>query len=205
VFGGYYQSGQSCISVQRILVHEEVFDPFRKQFVDAVRDLKSGNPRDENTFVGPIITEDDAKRIEASIQDAVHKGGRLLCGGKRDGRMVEPAVLEGVPRDADASCEEIFGPVTLLYPYKQFDEAIAAVNDSRYGLQAGVFTRDVGKIQQAWDELAVGGVMINEVPSFRIDNMPYGGTKDSGLAREGIRWAIESMTEPRMLVIRMAQ
>ena len=145
-----------------------------------------GDPRDEKTFVGPIISEDDAKRIEQSIQNAVAKGGRLLCGGGRKGRMVEPAVLEGVPQDAEASCEEIFGPVTLLYPFTDFDQALAAVNDSHYGLQAGVFTRDIGKIQKAWDELDVGGVMINEVPSWRADQMPYGGSKDSGLGREGI-------------------
>jgi acyl-CoA reductase-like NAD-dependent aldehyde dehydrogenase len=202
VFGGYYQSGQSCISVQRIYVHREVYDSFRDKFVEAVRGLVVGDPRVEKTFVGPIISEDDAKRIEQSIQDAVGKGGRLLCGGGRHGRMVEPAVFECVPQDADASCEEIFGPVTLLYPFTDFDGAIAAVNDSRYGLQAGVFTRDIGKIQKAWDELDVGGVMINEVPSWRADQMPYGGSKDSGLGREGLRWAIESMTDVRLLVIR---
>lgn len=202
VFGGYYQSGQSCISVQRILVHRDVYDAFREDFVRKVRNLVAGDPRDENTFVGPIISENDARRIQESIQDALARGGRLLCGGSRDGRMVQPAVLEAVPHDADASCEEIFGPVTLLDEFTDFDQALAAVNDSRYGLQAGVFTRDIGKIQKAWDELDVGGVMINEVPSFRVDSMPYGGVKDSGVGREGIRWAIESMTEPRMLVIR---
>jgi acyl-CoA reductase-like NAD-dependent aldehyde dehydrogenase len=202
VFGGYYQSGQSCISVQRIYVHREVYDSFREAFVEAVRGLVIGDPREEKTFVGPIISEDDAKRIEQSIQDAVRKGGRLLCGGGRKGRMVEPAVLEGVPQNADASCEEIFGPVTLLYPFADFDGALAAVNDSRYGLQAGVFTQDIRKIQKAWDELDVGGVMINEVPSWRADQMPYGGSKDSGLGREGLRWAIESMTDVRLLVIR---
>jgi acyl-CoA reductase-like NAD-dependent aldehyde dehydrogenase len=202
LFGGYYQSGQSCISVQRIYVHHEVYNSFREAFVTAVSGLIVGNPRDEETFVGPIISEDDAKRIEQSIQNAVGKGGRLLCGGGRKGRMVEPVVLEGVPQDAEASCEEIFGPVTMLYPFTDFDDALAAVNESHYGLQAGVFTRDIGKIQKAWDELEVGGVMINEVPSFRADQMPYGGVKDSGLGREGLRWAIESMTDVRLLVIR---
>jgi acyl-CoA reductase-like NAD-dependent aldehyde dehydrogenase len=205
VFGGYYQAGQSCISVQRIYVEREIYDAFRDTFVAAVRKVKAGDPRDEATVVGPIISEDDAKRIEQTIQCAVEQGGRLLCGGKRNGRLVEPAVLEAVPHNSQAACEEIFGPVTLLYAYSDFDEALAAVNDSRYGLQAGVFTRDIGRIQQAWDELAVGGVMINEVPSFRVDHMPYGGTKDSGLGREGLRWAIESMTEPRLLVIRTRQ
>jgi acyl-CoA reductase-like NAD-dependent aldehyde dehydrogenase len=205
VFGGYYQSGQSCISVQRIYLQHDIYDVFRDQFVNAVGALVVGNPRDEKTFVGPIISEDDAKRIEQSITNAVEKGGRLLCGGKRQGRLVEPAILENVPQNAEASCEEIFGPVTLLYSFQDFDEALAAVNDSDFGLQAGVFTRDIGKIQKAWDELDVGGVMINEVPSWRADQMPYGGNKDSGLGREGIRWAIESMTEPRLLVIRTPQ
>jgi acyl-CoA reductase-like NAD-dependent aldehyde dehydrogenase len=202
LFGGYYQSGQSCISVQRIYVHREVYDSFRDPFVEAARGLVVGDPRDEKTFVGPIISEEDAKRIEQSIQNAVAKGGRLLCGGGRKGRLIEPAALEGVPQNAEASCEEIFGPVTLLYAFSDFDEALAAVNNSRYGLQAGVFTRDIVKIQRAWDELDVGGVMINEVPSWRADQMPYGGNKDSGLGREGLRWAIESMTEVRLLVIR---
>lgn len=202
VFGGYYQSGQSCISVQRILIHRTVYEEFRQKFVASVQRLKTGDPRDEETFVGPIISESDAKRIEATVRQAVQRGARLLCGGKRDGRMIEPTVLEAVPRDADASCEEIFGPVTLLEPFDEFDEAVQAVNASRYGLQAGVFTRDIGRIQRAWDELQVGGVVINDVPSFRVDHMPYGGSKESGLGREGIRWAIESMTEVRLLVIR---
>jgi acyl-CoA reductase-like NAD-dependent aldehyde dehydrogenase len=202
VFGGYYQSGQSCISVQRILIHESIYEAFRAAFVSAVKALKMGDPADEETFIGPIISDKEAARIERMIQDAVSRGGKLLCGGKRRGRMVEPAVLENVPADANASCEEIFGPVTTLTPFKQFDDAVRLVNDSRYGLQVGVFTNDINKVEQAWDEMEVGGVMINEVPSFRVDHMPYGGIKDSGMGREGIRWAIDSMTEPRLLVIR---
>jgi acyl-CoA reductase-like NAD-dependent aldehyde dehydrogenase len=202
VFGGYYQSGQSCISVQRIFVHDGVYEAFRDKFVAAVSALAVGDPHDEKTFIGPIISEDDAQRIERSIQDAVARGARLLCGGKRERNMVTPAVLENVPRDAEAACEEIFGPVTLLERFSSFREAIAAVNDSHYGLQAGVFTCDIGKAYEAWDELEVGGVMINEVPSWRVDHMPYGGLKDSGLGREGIRWAIESMTEVKLLVVR---
>jgi acyl-CoA reductase-like NAD-dependent aldehyde dehydrogenase len=202
VFGGYYQSGQSCISVQRIYIQESVYETFRDNFVAAVRALKVGDPRDEETFIGPIISEEEAQRIERTIQQAVDRGAKSLCGGKRNGRMVEPAVLENVPRDAEASCEEIFGPVTILAPYVEFHEAIKLVNDSRYGLQAGVFTKNLDYMRQAWDELQVGGVMINEIPSFRVDHMPYGGTKDSGLGREGIRWAIESMTEVRLLVTR---
>jgi acyl-CoA reductase-like NAD-dependent aldehyde dehydrogenase len=161
-----------------------------------------GDPAQEDTFIGPIISDHDAERIERTIQEAVQRGALLLCGGKRQGRMVEPAILEGVPTDAGAACEEIFGPVTTLTPYAEFDQAIELANRSRYGLQAGVFTRDVEKIQRAWDELQVGGVVINDVPSWRVDHMPYGGTKDSGIGREGIRWAIESMTEIRLLAIR---
>lgn len=205
VFGGYYQSGQSCISVQRILVHRDIYGDFRSKFVEAVRNIKFGDPRDAQTIVGPIISEDEAKRIERTIQRAVEQGGRLLCGGKRQGCIVEPAVLENVPHDAEASCEEVFGPVTVLEPFEDFDEALAKVNDSRYGLQAGVFSRDINRIYKAWDELAVGGVLVNEIPSWRTDPMPYGGTKDSGLGREGVRWAIESITEPRLLVIRTVE
>lgn len=202
IFGGYYQSGQSCISVQRILVQESVYEAFRTKFVAAVRELVVGDPRLEETFVGPIIDEKEAARIEQSLQAAGAGGAKLLCGGSRRGTLVEPAVLENVPASADAWCEEIFGPVTALAKFREFDEAIATVNNSRYGLQAGVFTRDIGRIEQAWDDLEVGGVLINEVPSWRVDHMPYGGAKHSGLGREGIRWAIESMTEPRLLVIR---
>lgn len=202
IFGGYYQSGQSCISVQRILLHEDVYAAFRSGFVEAVRALKMGDPKDEATFIGPIISESEAERIEQSIRGAVDRGATLLCGGQRNGCMVQPTVLEGVPRDADASCKEIFGPVTMLQPFSDFDQALAEANASRYGLQAGVFTRDVYNIQKAWDELAVGGVIVNDIPSWRADAMPYGGTKDSGLGREGLRWAIESMTEVKLLVIR---
>jgi len=202
VFGGYYQSGQSCISVQRIYVHDSVYEAFRSKFVLAVQALEIGDPRDEGTFIGPIISEKDAIRIEQTIQQAVSRGAKLLCGGKRNGRIVEPTVLENVPLDAEASCEEIFGPVTTLAPFSEFGQAIELANASRYGLQAGVFTHDIGRIQRAWDELEVGGLMINEVPSFRVDHMPYGGTKDSGMGREGIRWAIDSMTEVRLKVIR---
>jgi acyl-CoA reductase-like NAD-dependent aldehyde dehydrogenase len=202
IFGGYYQSGQSCISVQRILVQESVYGVFRAKFVSAVKALKMGDPRLEDTFIGPIINEEEAIRIERKIEQAVERGATLISGGGRKGVMVEPTVLENVPESADAWCEEIFGPVTALSRFAEFDDAIATVNNSRYGLQAGVFTRDVDRIQRAWDELEVGGVMVNEVPSWRVDHMPYGGTKHSGLGREGIRWAIESLTEPRLLVIR---
>jgi acyl-CoA reductase-like NAD-dependent aldehyde dehydrogenase len=202
IVGGFYQSGQSCISVQRLLVHEAIYGEFRERFVAAVKALKMGDPSDEQTFIGPIISERDAARIEQTIQRAVERGGKLLTGGKRHGAMLEPTVLQHVPHDAQAACEEIFGPVVLLEKFSDFNTALATVNHSRYGLQAGVFTRDLYKVMRAWDELEVGGVCINEVPSWRVDHMPYGGVKDSGLGREGLRWAIEEMTEPRLMVVR---
>jgi len=200
--GAFYQSGQSCISVQRVFVHRRVYDRFRDDLVAATRGLKAGDPREEETFVGPLISESDARRVEAWVEDALRVGARLLCGGRRHGALYEPTLLENVPEAAKLSCEEVFGPVAVLAPFDDFSEVLQAVNASRYGLQAGVFTRDINRAMQAWDELEVGGVMINEVPSFRVDHMPYGGVKDSGLGREGVRWAIDSMTEPRLLVIR---
>ena len=202
VFGGYYQSGQSCISVQRILVHESVYAAFRDKLVAAVRELKSGDPRDEETFIGPIISESAAKRIEAWLQSAAKNGAQILCGGVRDGVMVSPAVVENVPSDEPLWSQEVFGPVTCIKPFTDFEEALAEANNSAYGLQAGVFTRDIYKAQRAWDVLEVGGVVIGDVPSWRVDHMPYGGVKDSGFGREGIRYAMEDMTEMRMMVVR---
>ncbi len=202
VFGAFYQSGQSCISVQRIIVHEAIYDDFRARLVAATKTLVVGDPREEETFVGPVISEGDAERLEEWIASAVKAGGRLLCGGGRDGVMVEATLLEDVPRDEPLVCREAFGPVAVLSRFSKFDDALAEVNDSVYGLQAGVFTRDVYKIQKAWDVLEVGGVVAGDVPSWRVDHMPYGGVKNSGLGREGIRWAIEDMTETRLLVIR---
>ncbi len=201
--GGYYQSGQSCIGVQRILVHRDVYESFKSRFVQAVSELKAGDPRDEATFVGPIISDQECSRIADWVNQAVAAGAEVLTGGKRlDHNIYAATVLQNVPRDAKVSCEEVFGPVTLLAPFDDFDQALEQVNDSAYGLQAGVFTRDIEKMYRAWDRLDVGGVCINEAPSYRIDHMPYGGVKDSGLGREGIRWAIDHMTEPRLLVIR---
>jgi acyl-CoA reductase-like NAD-dependent aldehyde dehydrogenase len=202
VLGAFYQSGQSCISVQRILVHERVYDAFKEKLVEATKKLKAGDPKREDTFIGPVISEKEAARMEKWIGEAVASGARVLCGGKRDGVMVEATLLENVRSDLPLACEEVFGPVALLSSFGDFEQALADVNASRYGLQAGVFTRDLYKAQRAWDVLEVGGVVIGDAPSFRVDNMPYGGVKDSGLGREGIRYAIEDMTEIRMLVIR---
>lgn len=204
VFGAFYQSGQSCISVQRILAHESLYDTLRDKLVAKVKALKCGNPRDEDTFIGPMIDVREAERLDGWIRQAVAAGATLLCGGGRDGAMLEPAVLEGVGPKQAVSCQEAFGPVVLLQRWSDFDAALATVNDSDFGLQAGLFTYDLRKTLKAWDVLDVGGVVVGDVPSFRVDNMPYGGVKDSGLGREGIRYAIEDMTELRLLVVRDA-
>ncbi len=204
VFGAFYQSGQSCISVQRILVHESIYAPLKARLVEKTRALKSGDPKEEATFIGPMIAESEALRLERWIQEAVAAGATLLCGGGRQGAMLEATLLENVPAAAKVCTEEAFGPVAVLSSFKDFDVALEQVNDSRFGLQAGVFTRDLYKAQKAWDLLEVGGVVIGDVPSYRVDNMPYGGVKDSGLGREGVVFAMEDMTEIRNLVIRAA-
>lgn len=202
VTGAFYQSGQSCIGVQRILIHEKVYDEFKKLLVKKTKTLKMGDPKKEETFIGPVISENEAQRLESWIEEAVKAGGTVLCGGKRDGVMVEATLMENVPKQEKVCSLEAFGPLAVLSSFSDFDEALDAVNDSAYGLQAGIFTKDIYKAHRAWDRLEVGGVMIGEVPSWRVDHMPYGGIKDSGIGREGIRWAIEEMTEVRLLVIR---
>ena len=201
-FGAFYQSGQSCIGVQRIIIHANVYDRFRSMLVARTKSLVSGDPKDRNTFIGPMIDVKEASRLDGWIQEAVAAGATLLCGGKRDGAMLDATLLEGVPRTAKAYTEEAFGPVALLSKFTDFNAALDEVNDSKFGLQAGIFTRDLFKVLDAWDRLDVGGVVINDVPSYRVDNMPYGGVKDSGLGREGVRFAMEDMTEIRNLVIR---
>ncbi len=205
IVGAYYQSGQSCISVQRLLVHSKIYDEFKSRYVEKVKALVSGDPSNEDTFIGPMISEGEAERLHGWIEEAKEKGATILCGGTRDGAMLEATVMENVPKDCDASAEEAFGPLSILGPFDDYDEALEEVNNSRYGLQAGVFTRDIYKAHKAWDVLDVGGVVIGDVPSWRVDNMPYGGVKDSGLGREGIRYAIEDMSETRLMVIRTPQ
>jgi acyl-CoA reductase-like NAD-dependent aldehyde dehydrogenase len=202
IIGAFYQSGQSCISVQRVIVHRAVYEPFRERLVAATRDLKMGDPKDPKTFIGPMISEGEASRLDGWIQSAVGAGATLLCGGGREGTMLEATLLENVPTGEDVACQEAFGPVAVLSQFSDFDAALDEVNASAFGLQAGVFTRDLYKAHRAWDVLEVGGVVIGDVPSWRVDHMPYGGVKDSGLGREGIRWAIEDMTETRLMVIR---
>lgn len=202
VFGAYYQSGQSCISVQRILAHADIYDDLRDRLVKKIGGLVMGDPKQEATFIGPMIDEPAAKKIEGWVGKAQLAGARLLIGGKRDGNMLQAALLEDVPRDCELQRQEAFAPVALLERFEDFDEAIAAVNDSDFGLQAGVFSNNLAHTMRAWDRLEVGGVIVGDVPSFRVDNMPYGGVKDSGLGREGVKFAIEDMSELRLLVIK---
>jgi len=202
IFGAFYQSGQSCIGVQRILIHADIYDRFRDMLVAKTMTLIAGDPKDRNVFIGPMISEGEASRLDSWIQEATTKGATLLCGGTRDGAMLEATLLENVDPNTKLNIEEAFGPVAFLIKFNEFEEALRIVNDSKFGLQAGIFTRDLFKTLDAWDRLDVGGVVINDVPSYRVDNMPYGGVKDSGLGREGIRFAMEDMTEIRNLVIR---
>ena len=202
--GAFYQSGQTCIGVQRILVHDSIYDELRDRLVEATKALKMGDPKEPDTWVGPMISEREAERLGSWIEDAIERGARLLCGVRREGAMLEATLLEDVPSGCDAVAKEAFGPIANLSRFTDFEEALAQVNDSVFGLQAGVFTRDIGKIQRAWDVLEVGGVVIGDVPSWRVDHMPYGGVKDSGLGREGVRFAMEDMTEVRLLAIRDA-
>ncbi|BCQ57142.1 aldehyde dehydrogenase family protein [Burkholderia gladioli] len=202
VFGAFYQSGQSCIGVQRILVHASLYEALREKLVAKTCALKMGDPKDPQTFVGPMISESESRRLAGWMEAAVQAGAKIVAGGKVDGAMFEATLLENVGRDQDLYRKEAFGPVALLESFERFEDALARVNDSDFGLQAGVFTDSLSHAHRAWDALEVGGVVINDVPSFRVDNMPYGGVKDSGLGREGIRYAIEDMTEPRLMVVR---
>ena len=202
VFGAFYQSGQSCISVQRIYAHESLYDELKKRLVAAVKGLKAGDPKKKETFLGPMIDEAAAERLHGWIEEARKGGGKVLCGGKRKGPMLEATLMENVRGDAKVNRQEVFGPFALLAPFKSLDEAIAMTNDSDYGLQAGIFTDSLANAMRAWNELEQGGVIVNDVPSFRVDNMPYGGVKLSGAGREGVRYAIEDMTEIRLMVMR---
>ena len=204
-FGAFYQSGQSCIGVQRIMIHDKIYDALKARLVEKTASLKMGDPKEEDTFIGPVISEGEATRLENWIHEAVESGASLLVGGKREGAMLEATLLEDAPAGSNIVEEEAFGPVAVISRFSDFDQALQAINESKFGLQAGIFTRDLYKAQKAWDVLEVGGVVIGDVPSWRVDNMPYGGVKDSGLGREGIRWAINDMTEERLLVIRTPQ
>lgn len=202
IFGAFYQSGQSCIGVQRIIVHEAIYEPFRDKLVARTATLVAGDPKNRDTFIGPMISAKEAQRLKDWIDEAIAAGAKLLCGGKLEGAMLEATLLEDVPAFCKAMTEEAFGPLANLQRFSDWNSALAEVNNSKFGLQAGIFTRDIHKVLQAWDVLDVGGVVVNDVSSYRVDNMPYGGVKDSGLGREGIRFAMEDMSEIRNLVIR---
>ncbi|NDJ63326.1 MAG: aldehyde dehydrogenase family protein [Chloroflexi bacterium] len=208
VNGGFANAGQNCISVQRILLHRPIYEDFCDRFIPAVGALKIGDPRDETTDIGPLINEKAAQRAAAWVDEAVAEGAQILTGGGQPtgspATMLAPTVLAEVTPTMKVCAQEVFAPVITLSPYERWDDAIAIANESDFGLQAGVFTRDYGRIMDAWERIEAGGVLINEVSTFRVDQMPYGGVKGSGLGREGIRYTIEEMTERRLLVVNMA-
>lgn len=201
VTGAFYYAGQSCISVQKILVHRSIYDEFVRKFIDEVEKIKLGDPMDEITDVGPMINDEAAKRIDEWVMEAVEKGAHILSGGERRGAMYEPTVLEGVVSDAQLGRTEAFGPVVIVEPFDNLQEAIDKVNGSRYGLQAGIFSNNLSHVFKAFRELEVGQVIVNDAPTYRMDHMPYGGIKDSGFGREGVRYAIDELTEMRLLAI----
>jgi acyl-CoA reductase-like NAD-dependent aldehyde dehydrogenase len=200
-FGGYYQAGQSCISVQRALVQSEVYDEFAALLTKQVEQLKVGDPMDPAVDVGPVIAHSEVERISAWVEEAVQQGAEVLTGGTSEAPFVQPTLLSQTTPEMKVRCEEIFGPVVTISPYETFEEALAEVNDSRYGLQAGVFTNDLNRAFEAHRTLDVGGVIVNDISAFRADQMPYGGSKESGFGREGLRFAMEEMTEPRIMVL----
>jgi glyceraldehyde-3-phosphate dehydrogenase (NADP+) len=199
VYGSFAYAGQVCISVQRIYVVRDVFDDFQRLFVDAVRQVKVGDPLDPTTDLGPMVDEKAVDRTHGWVKDAVAGGARALTGGEPKGRWYAPTVLVDVARDAMICSEEAFAPVVNLFAVDSYADAMRDINDSRFGLQCGVFTGSLEHALAAHDELEVGGIIINDIPTWRTDSMPYGGVKDSGLGREGLRWSIEDMTEPRLL------
>ena len=196
-------SGQSCISIQRLFVHERVREAFTEKFLKHTKALKTGEPLQKDTEFSCMIDEENAKRIEEWVEEARGLGAKILCGGHRKGAYYEPTVLTGVPKKTRLGCREAFGPIVILIPYADFDKVLKEANNSAFGLQAGLFTRDLNKIMKAFEELEVGGLMVNETSTFRVDNMPYGGIKRSGVGREGLKYAIEEMTELKLLGINL--
>ncbi len=199
--GGYYQAGQSCISVQRVLIQSEVYEDFVARLIKQVESLKVGDPLDPSVDVGPLIDHDALERVDAWVKEAVDQGAEVLTGGKREDPFYHPTVLAKTSPEMKVRCMEIFGPVITVQPYQTFEEALAEVNDSEYGLQAGVFTSSIERAMLAHRELEVGGIIVNDVSAFRADQMPYGGSKESGYGREGLRFAMDEMTEPRIMVL----
>jgi glyceraldehyde-3-phosphate dehydrogenase (NADP+) len=203
--GAFSYAGQVCISVQRLFVHEDIREAFLDKFLEGVKALKLGDPLDTTTDVGPMVDGKAASRTQRWVDEAVQLGGRIVVGGKADGAFFEPTVLENVPVEAQVCSNEAFAPLVVVFPFTDFGEAIRQVNDSFFGLQTGVFTNDLAHAWQAFNELEVGGVIVNDIPTYRIDHMPYGGVKDSGQGREGLRWSIEDMTELRIMVLAQPQ
>jgi glyceraldehyde-3-phosphate dehydrogenase (NADP+) len=199
--GAYKFAGQLCISVQRMYLHEDIRDEFMARFQAGVQALHVGDPADPASALGPMVDEGQARRTQRWVDEAVQLGGRVIAGGKANGAFFEPTILENVPVEAQVCSNEAFAPLVVVFPFSDFSEAVKAVNDSSFGLQTGVFTNDLGHAWQAFNELEVGGVIVNDIPTYRIDHMPYGGVKDSGLGREGLRWSIEDMTELRIMVL----
>lgn len=201
--GAFANAGQNCISVQRLLIQRDVFEDFTDLFVDEAQALKMGDPRDPDVDIGPMISLRDAERAEAWVDEAQKSGASLLVGGARAGTMFPPTVMTETAPDMRVNCEEVFAPVVTVSPYESWDDAVAIINESPYGLQAGVFTSDVKRIMDAWERVEVGGLHINNVSTFRVDHMPYGGVKASGYGREGIKYAIEDMTELRLMTLNL--
>jgi glyceraldehyde-3-phosphate dehydrogenase (NADP+) len=203
--GAFTYAGQVCISVQRMFVHEDIWDSFIAKFTEGARKLRVGDPIDPETEVGPMVDANAASRTQRWVDEAVALGGKVLLGGKADGNFFPPTILTDTPATAQVCSNEAFAPLVVAFPFREFSQAVRQVNDSFFGLQTGVFTNDLAHAWQGFHELEVGGVMINEVPTYRIDHMPYGGVKDSGMGREGLRWAIEDMTELRLMVLAWPQ
>ena len=199
VIGGFSTSGQSCISVQRILLHEEIYDEFIELLAEKVSNLKIGNPLDPEINIGPVVEEKEAERIESWINEALEGGAKALVGGKRDGGFIQPTILVNVKSDMKVCAQEIFAPLVTVMKYKEFKDAVAEINNSAFGLQAGVFTNRMKHIWYAYEQIEAGGVVVNDVPTYRADHQPYGGMKDSGFGREGIRYSIEDYTEIKIL------
>ena len=203
VEGAFAYSGQVCISIQRIFVKKALYEDLVKSMLQAAKDLKIGDPAEESTDVSAMIQEKEAVRAEGWIKEAQSAGAEILCGGKRTGSILEPTIIANAPSHVSINCHEAFAPIVMINTYEDFDEAIENVNDSQYGLQAGVYTSSVGKAFYAIDQIEVGGVIINDIPSFRVDQMPYGGVKNSGTGREGIKYATEEMTELKLAVFNL--
>ncbi|WP_288774821.1 aldehyde dehydrogenase family protein [uncultured Psychrobacter sp.] len=202
ITGGYSQAGQVCISVQRVLIHKDIYQSVKDKLVALAKEVKSGDPSQVDVVIGPMIDRGELERIQQWIDEAVEEGATLLCGGKVDRLVMNATILENVSHESKLYKDEAFGPVMILEAYDDFDKGIELANDSRFGLQVGVYSSSINKAMQAWDHIEAGGVIINDVPTFRVDNMPYGGVKDSGFGREGVKYAIEDMTEIRLMVVK---